>query len=144
MQITKMIKQREEGQGLVEYALILVLVAVIVIVILTLLGSQVVFVFARVVGGLNGDVISDGAVFLAADQTVSGSAICTATLTDIKFVAVDGNGDMIKDQSVTRTIRVNGVAGPSVTGTASNTGIATAAGPVTVSGSCPINITMSN
>ncbi|MEA3308866.1 MAG: pilus assembly protein, partial [Chloroflexota bacterium] len=30
---------REEGQGLVEYALILVLIAVVVIVILTLLGG---------------------------------------------------------------------------------------------------------
>ncbi|MGQ9467523.1 MAG: Flp family type IVb pilin, partial [Anaerolineae bacterium] len=32
---------REEGQGLVEYALILVLVAIVVIIILTLLGGQV-------------------------------------------------------------------------------------------------------
>ncbi|MCL5950812.1 MAG: Flp family type IVb pilin, partial [Chloroflexi bacterium] len=32
---------REEGQGLVEYALILVLVAVVVIAILTLLGPQI-------------------------------------------------------------------------------------------------------
>lgn len=139
-----MIKKREEGQGLVEYALILVLVAVVVIIILTLLGTQVVFAFARITGALNGDTIDDGAVFLSAEQSVSGSAICTATLTDIRFVAVDGSGSLITDQSVTRTVRVNGVAGPSVTGTASNTGIVSVAGPVTVSGSCPINITMSN
>ncbi len=44
---------REEGQGLVEYALILVLVAIVVIVILTLLGTQVSAVFSRIVEALN-------------------------------------------------------------------------------------------
>ena len=44
---------REEGQGLVEYALILVLVAIVVIVILTLLGTQVSSVFSRITSGLN-------------------------------------------------------------------------------------------
>jgi pilus assembly protein Flp/PilA len=43
---------REEGQGLVEYALILVLIAVVVIVILTTLGTQVSGVFSRISGGL--------------------------------------------------------------------------------------------
>ena len=36
---------REDGQGLVEYALILVLVSITVIVLLTLLGTQVREVF---------------------------------------------------------------------------------------------------
>lgn len=40
--------QREEGQGLVEYALILVLVAIVVIAILTLLGPQIGNVFSRI------------------------------------------------------------------------------------------------
>jgi pilus assembly protein Flp/PilA len=39
---------REEGQGLVEYALILVLVAVVVIAILTLLGPAVGNVFSSI------------------------------------------------------------------------------------------------
>lgn len=43
---------REEGQGLVEYALILVLVAVVVIVILTLLGPAIGNVFSDVVEAL--------------------------------------------------------------------------------------------
>ncbi len=45
--------QREDGQGLVEYALVLVLVAVVVIAILTLLGPQIGNVFSRIVSGLN-------------------------------------------------------------------------------------------
>jgi pilus assembly protein Flp/PilA len=40
---------REDGQGLVEYALILVLVAVVVIVILALLGPAVGNVFSNIV-----------------------------------------------------------------------------------------------
>lgn len=40
---------REEGQGLVEYALILVLVAVVVIVVLAVLGPIVGDVFSKIV-----------------------------------------------------------------------------------------------
>lgn len=39
---------REEGQGLVEYALILVLVAIVVIAILALLGPQISNVFSKI------------------------------------------------------------------------------------------------
>jgi pilus assembly protein Flp/PilA len=40
---------REEGQGLVEYALILVLVAVVVIVILIVLGPAIGNIFSNIV-----------------------------------------------------------------------------------------------
>jgi pilus assembly protein Flp/PilA len=43
----------EEGQGLVEYALILFLVAVVVIAILILLGPQIGSVFSSVTKGLS-------------------------------------------------------------------------------------------
>ena len=43
---------REEGQGLVEYALILVLVAVVVIVILALLGPSIGNIFSNIVSSL--------------------------------------------------------------------------------------------
>jgi pilus assembly protein Flp/PilA len=43
---------REEGQGLVEYALILVLVAVVVIVILALLGPAIGNIFSNIVTNL--------------------------------------------------------------------------------------------
>jgi pilus assembly protein Flp/PilA len=42
------IKEREEGQGLVEYALILVLVSIISIAALTLLGTTISDVFDEV------------------------------------------------------------------------------------------------
>lgn len=44
---------REEGQGLVEYALILVLVAIAVIALLTLLGTRVGDVFQNIADALN-------------------------------------------------------------------------------------------
>ncbi len=44
---------RESGQGLVEYALVLVLVAVVIIAILTLLGPQIGNVFSRITSGLS-------------------------------------------------------------------------------------------
>ena len=43
---------KEDGQGLVEYALILVLIAVVVIAILTLLGGRVSTVFSSIGSGL--------------------------------------------------------------------------------------------
>jgi pilus assembly protein Flp/PilA len=44
--------QREEGQGMVEYALILVLVSIVVILILSLLGGTLQNVFSDIVKGL--------------------------------------------------------------------------------------------
>jgi pilus assembly protein Flp/PilA len=43
---------REDGQGLVEYALVLVLVAIVVIAILALLGPEIGNVFSRIVNVL--------------------------------------------------------------------------------------------
>ncbi|MEI6046741.1 MAG: hypothetical protein WCS37_20520 [Chloroflexota bacterium] len=45
--------EKEEGQGLVEYALILFLVAVVVIAILVLLGPQIGSVFSAVSKGIS-------------------------------------------------------------------------------------------
>jgi pilus assembly protein Flp/PilA len=43
---------KDEGQGLVEYALILVLIAIVVIGVLTLLGGKVSQVFSSINSGL--------------------------------------------------------------------------------------------
>lgn len=45
---------RREGQGLVEYALILVLVAIVVIGVLTTMGSRIQNAFTDIVGALGG------------------------------------------------------------------------------------------
>jgi pilus assembly protein Flp/PilA len=43
---------REEGQGLVEYALVLVLVAVVVLIILMVLGPGIGNIFSNVTGNI--------------------------------------------------------------------------------------------
>ena len=43
----------EDGQGLVEYALILVLVAIVVIVVLSILGPQIGNVFSQIITALD-------------------------------------------------------------------------------------------
>lgn len=45
---------REDGQGLVEYALILVLVAIVVIGVLTTMGSRIQAAFQDIVSSLGG------------------------------------------------------------------------------------------
>lgn len=66
--------RQADGQGLVEYALILVLVAVVVIAILTILGPQVGNVFSRVVDGLTVGSASVGG---------GGGGGSTATITSV-------------------------------------------------------------
>lgn len=46
---------REEGQGLVEYALILVLIAIVVIAALTTTGQTISGIFSDIVTGLGGE-----------------------------------------------------------------------------------------
>lgn len=45
---------KEKGQGLVEYALILVLVSIVVIVIMGLMGTQISEIFSQVTSTLGG------------------------------------------------------------------------------------------
>ena len=46
-------EEKEEGQGLVEYALILLLVALVVIVVLTTLGGSVSTTFGKITSALS-------------------------------------------------------------------------------------------
>jgi len=140
------IPQREEGQGLVEYALVLVLIAVVVIAILTILGPQIVLVFARVAGGLKSDVIDvasgDQAVIVSYDGTETGSGSnCTVNVTSMSYVGVDNNGQIITNDTVNATVLANGIEQGSVSATANGSGIATAGGG-SYSGSCPVQITL--
>ena len=51
--VLEQLNTREEGQGMVEYALILVLISIVVIVILTTLGHSVNNVFSNISKGLS-------------------------------------------------------------------------------------------
>ncbi|MHB1132076.1 MAG: Flp family type IVb pilin [Chloroflexota bacterium] len=51
--VQSLLPRREEGQGLVEYALIIALVAVLIIVALIALKNQVSLTFSEIVSGLS-------------------------------------------------------------------------------------------
>ncbi|NJN55599.1 MAG: hypothetical protein HC804_13110 [Anaerolineae bacterium] len=139
------IPEREQGQGLVEYALLIALIAIIVLAILTLLGSQIVLVYARVAGGLQGDVLdvanADNAVLVAYEGSGLTANGCNGTISDVVFVVVDGDGRIITDAAVSATLMVDGLPQGSVSGTAGPSGLATDAGSHSVSGNCT-NITL--
>jgi pilus assembly protein Flp/PilA len=50
----KNLLEREEGQDLAEYALLLLLIAIVVIGAVTLLGGQITTVFTNITGSLGG------------------------------------------------------------------------------------------
>ncbi len=139
-------RENERGQGLVEYGMVIVLIAIIVVAILTLLGSQVVLTYARVAGGLKGDVLDaaagDRAVIVAYEGSGLTGGVCSGSISDIKFVVVDSNGQIITDAAVSATLMVNGQPQGNVSGTADTNGLATASGSYSVSGVCPLQITL--
>jgi pilus assembly protein Flp/PilA len=137
--IMNIILKRQEGQGLVEYALILVLVAVAVIVILQLLGPAIVLTYARVIGGFDGQTISGAdreaiGVSYSLEETPGGGGICQGTFTDIVFVLTE-DGRLVTNETVTANIN-----GSPVSVTIPGHGLARHNGPITVSGSCPIRL----
>lgn len=96
----KQMKKQTDGQGLVEYALILVLVAVIVIAILTLLGPQVGNLFSRVVDGLG--VVSSGG-------GGGGGSTPPAAVTAVTAFRANGSVDVVAAISVSVSSNVTAV-----------------------------------
>jgi pilus assembly protein Flp/PilA len=89
------IRKKEEGQGLIEYALLLVLVAIVIVVILALMGRTVTTVYAQIYAGLNGQTL-DGAgteyVVTGVNANVAGSPpFCTVTVSGSVVVFEDGD-----------------------------------------------------
>jgi pilus assembly protein Flp/PilA len=135
--IMNMLPKRQEGQGLVEYALILVLVAVVVIVILQLLGPSIVLTYARVMGGFNGQTITGNgnegiAVTYSLQETDVGGGDCSGTFSDMVLVLTQ-NGRIVTNQSA--TVSVNG---QSITVDVPSNGLIRHNGTINVTGSCPI------
>lgn len=131
---------REEGQGLVEYALILVLVALAVILILTLLGPVIAVTYAEIIGGLNGQTIDrtgpEVVVGATADVTRAGN-LCTASVPAGATIIAIQDGQPIKNATVTITIYANGTAGGSTSATTNGSGIGTTSGALSVTELCP-------
>ncbi len=111
---TKSLK-REEGQGLVEYALILVLVAIVVIAILLQLGPELRATFGRITAVLSrGGVITNSGSITDVQATYSprsGSLTINVTLSDTP-TDISLSGDATGSQSCSSSpcsITVSGV-----------------------------------
>jgi len=97
---------REEGQGLVEYALILVLVGIVVIVILALLGPAVGNVFSNVVaaleevaGGGGGGTITGASASWAGADIVINVIVSEQTVVSASIVSGSGGGPFPSSQT---------------------------------------------
>ena len=136
--------KRQEGQGLVEYALVLVLIAVVVIVILQLMGSSVILAYAKVMGGFTGQTISGNGnegILLSYSSTetpTGGGATCHGTFSNVYMVFTQ-DGQIVTSQNVNFSINVgNGIYGGSVS--VPNSGLVYVegpSGPVTSVSRCP-------
>jgi pilus assembly protein Flp/PilA len=129
--------KRQEGQGLVEYALILVLVAIVVIVILQLLSSSIILAYARVMGGFNGQHITgidNEGIFITygLEEIRLPGGQCRGTFTDMTFILTE-EGQLVTD----RTLNINMGSG-NVTINIPRNGLAHFEGPVTITAACPI------
>lgn len=126
--------QREKGQGLVEYALILVLVAAVVIGILTLLGPQINIAFSKVMAALNGAGNYEYAInSFSITKTPQSGPSCDITAT--ANITIKENGNPVVDP-VNVTGSISGIVNMSISGTVTN-GSGTITSSTNVGGSCP-------
>lgn len=98
--VKKYLGKREEGQGLVEYALILVLVAIVVIAILLQLGPQISYVFCEVNAVLSGETCATGGITnieVTSVQPVPGGANLSVTVTTSETLDVTVSTDLGSD-----------------------------------------------
>ena len=140
MKIVK-IPKREEGQGLVEYALILVLVAIVVIIILTQIGSLIVLAFATIIGGFTGQQLNDtgpeGIVVSTSLGEDVGMGQCGLPDGEFSVVLVD-NGEIVTNRDVPVTFLMGSKPIPGTVSIGSS-----GVGTVTLSGvrdACPASL----
>ena len=106
--------KRQEGQGLVEYALVLVLIAVVVIVILQLMGSSVILAYAKVMGGFSGQTISGNGnegilVSYGLTETSTNTGFCRGTYSNV-YIVFTQDGQIVTNQDVNFSIDVGGAS----------------------------------
>ena len=131
-------KRKEEGQGLVEYALILVLVAIVVIAILTILGPTVAGVYARVGAGLNGQSLTGNGAEAAVMGPVekSGSGFCTFTVAAGTKVVPLQDGRPVPNATVTVQMMLGTQLIGSQPVTTNGNGVGELSSPLNGSGLC--------
>lgn len=135
----KLIK-REDGQGLVEYALLLVLIAVVIIVALTMVGDEVRAVYARVIAGLNGQsVVGSGTEYVVTGFGVNvsgGPAICSVEATNVQVLVFENGAIAGAGVAVSASAVATGGNPGSGGDTTNDSGIATIGSIVSSNAAC--------
>jgi len=140
MKIVK-IPKREEGQGLVEYALVLVLVAIVVIIILTQIGSLIVLAFATIIGTFTGQQLTgtgnEGIVVSGGSgQDIGGDCQLQGPIS----VVLVQNGNVVTDSTESVNFSFgNGVGASNISVTIEGSGVGTATLPQLLN-DCPVNL----
>lgn len=106
------IMENENGQGLVEYALILVLVSIAVIVTMSLMGNSIKLANAQAMAGLSNRSF-DNQVIITEQEGVeqraqTGRSRCITRASTTRFMVVDENGRLLNDDTVTVYLTANG------------------------------------
>lgn len=134
--------EREEGQGLVEYALILMLVAIVVVIIVGIFGSAVTLLYVKVVAGFHAQTVSGtgNEVIVLADAEVSGS--CEVTVPAGTQIVVLQDGQPVRSSNVTVQVHLGGTSANMPVNT-NSTGIGRVSSDYTASLSCGERVTYS-
>ncbi len=118
-------QQREKGQGLVEYALILVLVAIVVLGVLVLLGPQISNAYSRVISALGGTVPHTYAITSGPSVTANYNAgihRCSYRLT--MSVSVTDGGSPVSGEAVSVNVSGGPASGTPSAQTTNSSGVA--------------------
>jgi pilus assembly protein Flp/PilA len=131
---------REDGQGLVEYALILVLVAIVVIAVLLMLGPQVGQVFSQITYVLaNPGAINDNIAIINSFSVngTPGGAVCTVRVTTLQ-VSVTRTGMPVSGAPVQVSVSLQSGDSINLNGTTDGSGVIQWSGNVIgTDSSCP-------
>lgn len=119
----RIFKKREEGQGLVEYALLLVLVAMVVIGILALMGGQLRNAYSRVIVALGGND-PNAYTYTITGFSVSGSGGmggCAVTLNSLSVHVTNADGPA-SGVGVNVSVSLQSGGGTTLNGTTNSSG----------------------
>lgn len=134
---------KQDGQGLAEYSLVLALVAIVLILIVIVLGSSIILAYAKVIGGFSGQAVTGNgpeAVVVGQPYSITPNGnLCNYSFSDPTFIALQ-DGELVKNDTVTLNVLVNGSSVGTISGTTNGNGIANATGSLSGSAFCPATI----